>query len=93
LLRELDGIVAQQHHYILEWSAPYQRVVYWNKFGMPPGVFTRIGDYRDATGLWWFDPEKNRQLDQAMRDPSRKLEVGAPDNKYWLDFANVEETR
>jgi microcin C transport system substrate-binding protein len=93
LLQELDGLVAQQHHYIMEWTAPYQRVVYWNKFGMPPGVFTRIGDYRDATALWWFDPEKNRQLEQAMRDPSKKLEAGAPDNKYWLDFANVEEAR
>jgi hypothetical protein len=60
---------------------------------MPEGVFTRIGDYRQATSLWWIDPEKTRQLEEAMRDPSKKLPVGETDNKYWLKFANVEETR
>ena len=93
LLRELDGIVTSQHHYLLEWTAPYTRVVYWNKFGMPQGVITRIGDYRDPPGLWWFDAEKNTQLEQAMRDSSKKLEVGQTDNKYWLDFAKIQETR
>ena len=51
LLKELDGIVPSQHHYLLEWSAPYQRMVFWNKFGMPRGVITRIGDYRDPKPL------------------------------------------
>ena len=93
LLKELDGIVASQHHYLLEWSAPYQRMVYWNKFGMPEGVLTRIGDYREPPGLWWFDAEKQRRLDEALSDPSKKLEVGATDSKYWLKFANVDETK
>ena len=93
LLRELDGIVAAQHHYLLEWSAPYERMVYWNKFGQPKGTITRIGDYRDPPGLWWFDPQKNQELEQALRDPSRKLAVGAPDDKYWLEFAKIEETQ
>lgn len=93
LLKELDGIVTSQHHYIFEWAAPYTRMVFWNKFGMPSGVVTRIGDYRDPPGLWWFDAEKNRRLEEALRDPSKKLEVGAADNKYWLNFANVEDTK
>ena len=92
LLRELDGIVAAQHHYILEWSAPYQRMVYWNKFGQPKGTITRIGDYRDPPWLWWFDPQKTSELEEALRDPSKKLEVGEPDDKYWLEFAKIEET-
>ena len=93
ILREIDGIVTAQHHWSLEWGAPYQRVVFWNKFGMPEGVFTRIGDYRQAPSLWWFDPEKNRALEEAMRNPAKKLPVGESDNKYWLKFANIEETR
>jgi microcin C transport system substrate-binding protein len=93
ILREIDGLVTAQHHWLLEWSAPYQRVVFWNKFGMPEGVFTRIGDYRQAPSLWWFDSEKNRALEEAMKNPSKKLPVGESDNKYWLKFANVEETR
>ena len=65
--------------------------MYWNKFGQPKGVITRIGDSRDPPTLWWFDPEKNQQLESALRDPSGKLEVGASDDRYWLDFARTEE--
>ena len=91
LLRELDGIVMSQHHYILEWYAPFQRMLYWNKFGQPKGLITRIGDYRDPLSLWWIDPEKSAALDQALKDPSKKLAVGASEDKYWLEFAKVEE--
>jgi len=91
LLRDLDGIVSATHHYLLEWYAPYQRVVFWNKFGYPNGVFTRIGDYRDVVALWWFDPQKNSELQASLKDPSKKLAVGPADDRYWLEFAKVEE--
>src|SRR5262245_6600424 len=45
LLQELDGIVTSNHNYILEWTAPFERMVYRNKFGQPKGIITRIGDY------------------------------------------------
>jgi microcin C transport system substrate-binding protein len=93
ILREVDGIVTSQHHYLLEWAAPYTRLVYWNKFGMPPGIITRLGDYRDPPTLWWLDAEKNRRLEEAMRDPSKKLDVGPADDKYWLKFANLDEAK
>ena len=91
ILRELDGIVTARHNYLLEWYGPFQRMVYWNKFGQPKGVITRIGDYRDPTRLWWIDPEKNRKLEEALRDPSKKLEAGPSEDRYWLDFAKVEQ--
>lgn len=91
LLRELDGIVAAQHHYILEWYAPYERFVYWNRFGQPTGLITRIGDYRDPVAMWWLDPQKNAALEAALRDPSKKLPVGQSDDRYWLEFDKVEE--
>jgi microcin C transport system substrate-binding protein len=90
LLRELDGIVTSAHMYLLEWYAPFDRFIYWNKFGMPPGIITRIGDYRDPISLWWLDPVKNQQLEQAMRDSSVKLDVGDTENRYWLDTAKVD---
>jgi microcin C transport system substrate-binding protein len=90
LLRELDGIVTSAHMYLLEWYAPFDRFIYWNKFGMPPGIITRIGDYRDPISLWWLDPVKNQQLEQAMRDSSVKLDVGDTENRYWLDTAKID---
>jgi microcin C transport system substrate-binding protein len=90
LLREFDGILTNEHHWILQWAAPFQRVVYWNKFGHPEGILTRLGDYRDVPSLWWLDPEKAQQLETARRDQSIKLEQGDVENRYWLDFAKRE---
>jgi microcin C transport system substrate-binding protein len=93
LLRELDGLVTNAHHWILEWTAPYERVVYWNKFGMPEGVLTRVGDWRDIPSLWWLDPQREQALHTAMGSASAKLEPGPSDNRYWLEFARVEAER
>jgi microcin C transport system substrate-binding protein len=90
LLRELDGILTAEQHWLFEWTAPYQRVVYWHKFGYPRGYLTRVGSFRDMAWLWWIDPERDRQLGEAMRDSSIQLGEGASDDKYWLDFAKTE---
>ncbi|NOT28235.1 MAG: ABC transporter substrate-binding protein [Acidobacteria bacterium] len=93
LLQEFDSILANEHHWILEWTAPYERVVYWNKFGQPPGYITRIGDYRDILTLWWFDPDRSAQLDAALRNSSATLGAGPTDDRFWLDYAQLESKR
>ncbi len=93
LLQELDGLITNDHGWILGWTAPYERVVYWNKFGQPPGYVTRIGDYRDIVSLWWFDADKSRRLDEAIRAPSINLGAGPSDDKYWLEYARLEAQR
>ena len=37
IIREVDGILANEHHYVLGWYAPFERIAYWNKFGHPEG--------------------------------------------------------
>src|SRR4029079_12325370 len=76
MIREVDGILANSHEYILEWEAPFQRIAFWNKFGVADGILTRIGDYRDLPSLWWVDPQKQADLNKALADPSIKLPVG-----------------
>jgi microcin C transport system substrate-binding protein len=93
LLQEFDGIFTNEHHWILEWSAPYERVVFWNKFGAPPGYLTRIGDYRDITSLWWFDPDKSRRLDEAIKNTSISLGEGPSEDRHWLEYARLEAQR
>jgi len=93
LLQELDGIVTNEHHWIFEWVAPYERLVYWYKFGEPKGILTRIGDYRDVPSLWWFDPDRSRKLQDALRDRSIQLGEGPSEDRYWLDFARLEAKR
>ncbi|MCZ6751735.1 MAG: extracellular solute-binding protein [Acidobacteria bacterium] len=95
-LREIDGILANAYPYALQWSAPFSRLVYWNKFGTPPGYLSRTGDYfGSGTGpglpqMWWIDPAKDAKLQQALRDPSLKLEVGPTEDRYWIEFGNNE---
>lgn len=93
LLQELDGILTNEHHWILEWTAPYERVVFWRKFGHPKGVVTRIGDYRDIPSLWWLDPAQARTLNDALKDPAIQLGEGPADDRYWLEFANLTTQR
>jgi hypothetical protein len=86
-LRELDGIIANEYPYILEWTAGFQRIAYQNRFGHPDYYFSRIGDYRSIMGVWWVDPERERRYQQALADPSVKLEVGPLEVRYWQEYA------
>ena len=96
LIRELDGIVANSHIYMLEWYAPYDRFVYWNKYGQPESYLSRIGmgavSYYDPFIMWWHDPVKEAALNQARRD-NAALEVGPSEIRYWSDFENPAEAQ
>jgi microcin C transport system substrate-binding protein len=92
IIREIDGIVASQHHYILEWSGPFQRIAYLNRFGHPESYLTRTGDYRDISTLWWVDPAREKRFNEAMGDPSIKLEVGPTEARYWQEYAKRQTT-
>ena len=64
--------------------------MFTNKFGMPQGTFSRVGDYDGSLSpgipqLWWVDPEKSRKLEQAMRDPSVKLDIPPVEDHYWQE--------
>jgi microcin C transport system substrate-binding protein len=92
LLRELDGILTRQYHYVMQWYAPAERIAYWNKYSYPAGTFSRIGDYEGTLApgilqLWWLDPVKQQKLEQAMRDPSIKLEIPPVEDHYWQEYA------
>jgi microcin C transport system substrate-binding protein len=96
ILREMDGILTSQYHYILEWSSPAQRFAYWNKFGMPQGTFARVGDFQGSLApgipqLWWIDPDKANRLDAAMRDTSIKMDVPAVEDHYWTEYAKTHQ--
>jgi microcin C transport system substrate-binding protein len=90
-IQEIDGILTNLYLYILEWTAPYTRIVYWNKFGHPIGYISRIGDHRDLPSMWWIDPERSQKLDEARGDSTIQLNVGQSEDRYWLEFDQVEQ--
>ena len=83
-LQELDNLVYNEHPYILSWYAPFSRVLYWNRFGMPGSYVTKTGDFREILSLWWFDEEKTQALEEAMKKDA-KLPVGEVEVKYWSE--------
>jgi microcin C transport system substrate-binding protein len=96
IIREVDGILANEYHYAPWWYGPYVRILYWNKFGAPQGYVGRTADYIGAGNgpgvpqLWWVDPDKVAKFEQAMRDSSIKLEVGPTEDRYWLEYTEKE---
>ena len=98
LIKELDGIMTSQYHYILHWYAPAERIVYWNKYGHPAGYLTRTGEHTSdillgpgPEQLWWVEPEKSQRLNQAMADAAMKLDVGETESRFWQEYAKKEQ--
>ncbi|MFP6656765.1 MAG: hypothetical protein VB853_01215, partial [Pirellulales bacterium] len=79
---EVDAIVYKQQPYILSWYQPCQRVMYWNKFGMPDYGFRRTLEWEDAFATWWIDPEKQKALNAARKNDTT-LPVPATETHFW----------
>lgn len=84
VMREIDGIIYADHPYVLQWYSPSIRFVFWNKFGMPPWGTTRVYDSSDPFwAVFWVDPEKEKALEAARKDPSKTMPVEEEKNLFW----------
>ena len=84
LIQELDHIATAEHPYVFSWYQPCQRVLYWNKFGVPEFGLRRTLEYEDALVTWWFDPAKNNELKKA-RKSGTSLKEQPLEIHYWED--------
>lgn len=86
IIREIDGIYSDIHPAAWGIARNYQRVLFWDKFGYPEYMVGRYtGDYRSAFTLWWFEPEKEKALEEAMTNDT-SLPVGEVDVMYWPNY-------
>jgi microcin C transport system substrate-binding protein len=67
ICRQIDRLLAENMPYVPLWNINYVRLLYWNKFGMPPTVLGKYGDERAAYWYWWFDEDGAAELKDAMR--------------------------
>lgn len=84
LLRELDTILIEECPYVMLWTINYQRIIYWNKFGMPPHILGAITDERGALAYWWYDPDAAADLKEA-----RISGLPMPKHPFAVDFEKV----
>ncbi len=86
IIRAIDSIYSDIHPAAWSTYRPYQRVLYWDKFGYPEYMFSRFtGDYRSIYTLWWIDPQKEARLKAAMAN-NETLPQGALEAKYWKEL-------
>lgn len=86
IVRQIDKILYEAHPYVLGWYGPSQRILYWNKFGMPEWGSTRFAENqadRFLTHVWWVDQDKERQLAAAEKDPSVKMPLEPKEVRFW----------
>lgn len=91
IIREIDSIAANQYAYAFGWYGPYQRIGYHNKFGYPEWYLPRTGDHYTVAILWWNDPERAAEYDEAVKDKNLTMETTEVDQKFWTDVKAREE--
>lgn len=91
IVREIDKIATEMQPYAFGWYAPYQRIAFQNKFGYPDWMLTRTGDYLTLVSIWYNDPEKYAEYEDAKKDKALTMEKGEVDNKYWMDVKKKRE--
>ncbi|MFP4381764.1 MAG: extracellular solute-binding protein [Candidatus Sumerlaeia bacterium] len=81
IIREIDHIVYMDFPYALLWNLDYERLLYWNKFGVPRTVLSKYSDYSSAQAYWWADEDSELDLEDAQ-ETGRSL----PAHPYEVHF-------
>jgi len=87
IVRQIDAILTANVPYILLWNSNANRILYWNKFGTPPTVLSRLGDHSGARAYWWFDEDARAELEYA-----RQENLPLPPRPAMIEFNSVFET-
>ena len=85
IAQEIDSIATRLYHYAPGWHSAYgARVVHWNKFGMPKSGISYSGNWQRLIDMWWYDPDKEKELHKAINNSSMTIGTGEINNiDYW----------
>jgi microcin C transport system substrate-binding protein len=90
IIREIDGIYADIRPAAWGIARTSMNILYWNKLGHPDFVFDRYnGDYTSIFRYWWYEPEKDARLQEAMKN-NKTLPQGELIVRYWDKFSDTE---
>lgn len=67
ILRQIDARLMQIAPFVLMWQNAKNKLLYWNKFGMPAYVFDKFNREDSVSTYWWYDPAKAAALAEAMK--------------------------
>ena len=81
-VKEIDGIVCNEHLYALGWYSANTRLLFWDKFGMPDYILSKTSDADSILVSWWFEPDKEKALADAKAN-KKQLPIGQEIVKWW----------
>ena len=83
-IQEIDKIASEKVIWAYGWHSPFtHRILYWNKFSMPEWALSYTGDYKQIPAYWWYEPDKDKELQRAEQDESAYLDYGPQEIDYW----------
>ena len=87
IIQEIDSIITESRHSALGLSRePPIRILYWEKFGYPDYMLSKYGGRsEDILYNWWFDDEKAKALEDAMKS-NLPLKIGKMNHTFWKDL-------
>ncbi len=77
ILKQIDANLTRINPYVLLWMNDNNRLLYWNKFGMPENPLGKYNREDAAIAYWWVDPVKEQALAEAKKTDTSLPE--APD--------------
>lgn len=90
LLRKLDAKLFALSPYSLDWYIPAQRLIFWNKFGLPQGGLGKYRDWRDVFVSWWVDPAKEAELKRLKKSGSGTMKTPPEEERFWITQTGTE---
>jgi len=85
ILRRIDGLIYNEHPYAMAWYLPCERIVYWNKFGMPKSVLHKYADWRSVFSTWWVDSAKEQRLKEVRKSGGAMTPIPPVELRPWDD--------
>jgi microcin C transport system substrate-binding protein len=86
-IQTIDKVLTESYQYALAWYGPFTRVGYWDKFDMPEWGLSRTGDWRSIIGLWWYDSDKHKRLNAAIKADEVLPADGPEELQYWKGYS------
>ena len=83
ILRKIDSLLCNYYGYIFTWYGPYYRIVFHNKFGFPESILGKYSGLESLLTIWYQDPNKTKEYQEALKDNNIFLKRDEIDNKYW----------
>ena len=66
IMKKIDNLLLQDVPVVLLWTAPYVRLLYWNKFDTTPTYLEKYNDSDTIYKIWSIDTEKEENLIDAI---------------------------